>query len=212
MRRTVLVAVALGAAALPAATAGGSPRARSSANALCLKLRTADPAFFRQLFIPRPASTPDSARLSFCSQVQSHRARCRATTTLDANARDRLSYSLGCLSGPSAARTPGVTQFALLLNRTFTALGPVTIGSSIGPSAGFACGVREYPGRSSLICVRGFIAYGKQGVSTTNVTPNTTCSVRGLYAVRTATGAWDIYTLARAPHVINGAQCPAPHF
>jgi hypothetical protein len=205
MRRALVVGVVLAAAVAGPAVAGGAPRASAAANALCLKLRTADGTLFRQIF-------PGRGGLSLCSDVQAHRTRCSATTTLDANARDRLSFSLGCRGGTLGARAPGVTQFALLVNRTFTALGPVTLGSSIGPAAGFRCGVRQYPGRSTLICINGFVAYGRQVVATDAVAPNVTCNLRGLYAIRTATGAWDIFTLVKAPRVLNGPQCPAPHF
>jgi hypothetical protein len=104
-----------------------------------------------------------------------------------------------------------VTQFALLLNRTFTGLGSLTIGSG-GPPAGFRCGVRRYTGRSTLICIHGFIPYGKRAVGEDQVSPVMTCNVRGLAALRTATGAWDIYTVSRAPRVTNGMACPPPHY
>jgi hypothetical protein len=204
MRRVAFVALAVVATALPA-TAAGRPAARPAVNALCTKLKAADATLFRQIF-------PGRGGMSLCSQVQAHRTRCSATTTLDANARDRLSFAVGCQGGALGARAAGVTQFALLLNRTFTALGPVTIGSATGTSAGFDCGVRSYPGRSTLICIHGYIRYGRVGVATDLVTPNVTCNVRGLYAARTATGAWDVFTIVRAPHVVNGTQCPGPHF
>jgi len=200
------------AVALPlwAPGAGAAPATSAVVSPLCTKLRTADPIFFRQLFLPR--ATSDGPRLRLCTRVQSQRERCGAITQFDAGARDRLTFAIGCqppVSRPRAAA--GVTQFALLLNRTFTGLGSLTIGSG-GPPAGFRCGVRRYTGRSTLICIHGFIPYGKRAVGEDQVSPAMTCNVRGLAAVRTATGAWDIYTVSRAPRVTNGTACPLPHY
>ena len=57
-----------------------------------------------------------------------------------------------------------------------------------------------------------FIPYGKRAVGLDSVSPVMSCNVRGLAAVRIASGAWDIYTVSKAPRVTDGTACPPPHY
>jgi hypothetical protein len=212
-RLGLVLAVPIALAVAPALVvsgAGAAPASSATVSPLCTRLRTLDVRLFRQLYFPH--ATSDGPRLNLCTRVQSQRARCGAITELDRTKPDQLTFEIGC-QGPAlrAHASAGVTQFALLLNRTFTGLGPLTIGAG-GPPASFYCGVRKYTGRSTLLCIHGFIPYGKRAVGVDQVSPAMSCSVRGLAALRTATGAWDIYTVSRAPRVTNGTACPTPHY
>ena len=207
LRLVLAVPIAL-AVALPvwAPGAGAAPASSAAVSPLYTRLRTLDAVLFRQIF-------PGVGGMALCTRVQARRERCGAITQFDAVARDRLTFEIGCQRPLSRPRTAaGVTQIALLLNRTVTGLGPLTIGGSGGTPAGFRCGVRRYTCRSTLICIRGFIPYGKRSVGLDSVSPVMSCNVRGLAAVRIASGAWDIYTVSKAPRVTDGTACPPPHY
>ncbi len=127
--------------------------------------------------------------------------------------RDRLAFSIRCqTAGRGARAAPAVTEFYVLLNRTFTAVDPIRIGSPRGSPAGFSCGVRAFTARSTFGCVGGSIPYGKKAVGVEPVAPAASCNVHGLFAVFTARRNWDIFTIVKAPHVVNGSQCAAPHY
>jgi hypothetical protein len=206
LRRGLLLAP-LVALALPAA-AGGSGGTASVTNPLCLRLRAADPTAFRQLF---PASR---GGLGLCSRVQAHRAACVFQTGRDLQAPAHFLYQFTCRTPRRRLRAAanGVTQFIVSLKRTVTAVQPVTIRANPPTSTTFHCGVRPYATRASLVCIGGFVPYGKFALGTLEVSPAMSCGVRPLVALRVANGNWDIFSISKAPRTLNGPPCPGRHF
>jgi hypothetical protein len=194
------------AAALPAG-AGGTGGSAATTNPLCTQFRTADPTGFRQIF-------PGRGGLSLCSRIQAHREACVIQTGRDVQAPESFLFQFSCRTPVRRLRaaTKAVTQFVVSLRRTVTELGSLSIGGTPPRPAGFRCGVRRYTGRSSLVCIRGFVPYGKVAFGSDKVSPNMGCDVRPLVALRVANGNWDIFAIHKAPRTLNGPPCPGAHF
>jgi hypothetical protein len=175
---------------------------------LCTSFRTADPTGFRQLF-------PGRGGLALCTRIQAHREACVIQTGRDLQAPDNFLFQFTCRTPVRrlrAAVTKNVTQFIFSLRRTITGVGTVYVGGTPPTPAGFRCGVRSYPGRSSLVCVGGHVPYGRLALGTETVSPSMGCDVRPLVALRVANGNWDIFAIHKAPRTLNGPPCPGAHF
>jgi hypothetical protein len=201
----VLAGAVAVAVALPAGAGGVGGRA-ATINPLCTQFRRAAPTEFRQIF-------PGRGGLSLCSRIQAHREACIIRTGRDLQAPATFMFEFTCRTPVRSAATKAVTEFIVVVRRTITNLGSLSIsGTPPRPARFKKCGVRRYVGRSTLVCVGGFIPYSRLLLGSEKVSPNMDCDVRPLMALRVANGNWDLFAIRKAPRTLNGPPCPGAHF